>query len=173
MHNTQLFSVRTALAQQEAAAASSGRSKGRLSALISYLGGGGTGGGAAVLTELFRLPPLLVTVQAFTMNLKGEDCSDWLGRLLAAPVRSSGSNSAGSEEGSGEKREEMRKQQRMGLGTLFPSVACRTLFLPATNREQLHNLAGEKKLWMWGEQDGSQSLMCLPTTPTLDVYMSV
>jgi hypothetical protein len=31
----------------------------------------------------------------------------------------------------------------MGLGSLFPSVACNTLFLPATSLTQLNNLHGE------------------------------
>lgn len=33
--------------------------------------------------------------------------------------------------------------QHMGLGSLFPSVACNTLFLPATSLTQLNNLHGE------------------------------
>jgi hypothetical protein len=81
------------------------------------------------------------------MNLKGEDCGDWLGRLIAAPVRSSmvaPSLSPPTEEGAGAGAAVVarQQQQRMGLGTLFPSVGCQTLFLPATSREQLHNLAG-------------------------------
>jgi hypothetical protein len=170
VHNTQLFSIRTALAQQEkstAAAAtrgSGGLGKGLAALFSSSLSGGGTGGGAAALTELFRLPPLLVTVQAFTMNLKGEDCGDWLARLLAAPVRSSGGGALSSHDNNGDGdggsvsslvlTEEVRKQQ-MGLGTLFPSVGCQTLFLPATSRAQLHNLAGAcsaaRVVWgVWG-----------------------
>lgn len=148
--------MRTALAQQEAAVAAQGSGKGlgRLAALFaSALGGAGSNVGAAALTELFRLPPLLVTVQAFTMNLNAESCSAWLARLIAAPVRSSmvAASCALSEEGGG-RAEEMRKQQ-MGLGTLFPSVGCQTLFLPATSREQLHNLAGG---WVddWGYGGG-------------------
>lgn len=139
VHNTQLFSVRTALAQQEQEAAHQGF--GRLAALFtSALGGNG-----GTLTELFRLPPLLVTVQAFTMNLKGEDCSQWLARLLAAPVRSSMAPAVDGSSSSEEMEEgwdEAMRAQQMGLGTLFPSVGCQTLFLPATSREQLHNLAG-------------------------------
>lgn len=138
VHNTQLFSVRTALAQQEQEADHQG-GFGRLASALF-------GGSASALTELFRLPPLLVTVQAFTMNLKGEDCSQWLARLLAAPVRSSMAPSAAAADEGGEEveegRDEAMRAQQMGLGTLFPSVGCQTLFLPATSREQLHNLAG-------------------------------
>ena len=138
MHNTQLFSVRTALAQQEHEAPLVG-GFGRLASALF-------GGGASALAELFRLPPLLVTVQAFTMNLKGEDCSQWLARLLAAPVRSSMAPSAtAADEGAGEVGEgwdEAMRAQQMGLGTLFPSVGCKTLFLPVTSREEQHNLAG-------------------------------
>lgn len=63
-------------------------------------------------------------VQAFTVDLQGEACSSWLSRLLQAPVRSA------------------KDPQHMGLGQLFPSVSCNTLFLPATSRQHLNNLAG-------------------------------
>jgi len=167
VHNTQLFSIRTALAQQEAANAKAG--PGRLAALFSSLGGGGGGasGGAAALAELFRLPPLLVTVQAFTMNLKGEDCGDWLARLIAAPVRSSmvapSLVAPPAEDGAVAARQHQQQQQRMGLGTLFPSVGCQTLFLPATSREQLHNLAGR---WVGGRRTPFQITKQPPTAHT-------
>lgn len=31
-------------------------------------------------------------------------------------------------------------EQRLGLSQLFPSIACETLFLPATARSALHDL---------------------------------
>jgi hypothetical protein len=58
------------------------------------------------------------------MSLKDESCTSWLDRLLRAPVRS------------------LREEQHMGLGGLFSSISCHTLFLPATSRQQLTNLAG-------------------------------
>lgn len=141
LHNTQLFSIKTALKQEEELKEGGGGSR-RFPFLPFFRSGGDESSGTAALTELFRLPPLLMSVQAFTMQFAKEDadCTAWLTRLLSAPVRSSmGGRQTLSEDE--EATPTTNELQHMGIGTLFPSVSCQTLFLPATSREQLNNLA--------------------------------
>jgi len=69
--------------------------------------------------SLSGIPPLTWVVESFFQDLRGETPTDWLRRLMAAAHR---------EDGAG------------GLGDLFPDAAAHTLFLPATELEQLQRL---------------------------------
>lgn len=115
-HNTQLFALKAATHSHTQASE------------VAVLGPSPSFG----LQDVFRLPPLLWSVQAFTVDLQGESCTSWLTRLIKSTVLNGH-----------QRRSHLAApaEQRLGLDGLFPSVECQTLFLPATSRPSLHRLA--------------------------------
>lgn len=120
-HNTQLFSLKAAThahAQTHAPATATAAAPPIAAAASPSFG----------LQDVFQLPPLVWSVQAFTVDLREETCTSWLTRLMRGAVLNSNAAAASSS-------------QRLGIDGLFPSVECQTLFLPATTRPALHRLA--------------------------------
>jgi len=116
-HNTQLFSLKAATQAHAQTHAAAGAPATATAASPSF-----------GLQDVFQLPPLVWSVQAFTVDLREETCTSWLTRLMRGAVLNSNAAAASSS-------------QRLGIDGLFPSVECQTLFLPATTRPDLHRLA--------------------------------
>lgn len=150
-HNTQLFSLKAATAMASAADAVDAKAMGKARATPA------SSATAFALRDVFQLPPLLWSVQAFTLDLGEESCTSWLQRMLeGATVVGKAAGCVGQSVGGWKRGEKVAwrvctdltspaylpySKQRLGLAGLFPSMDCHTLFLPATARNALHDLA--------------------------------